>query len=87
MFPAVYESCEPGKAIPVLQIHGTNDDTVLYNGSATAQAIEEVIEFWVANNLCTAQSDTFEIADIDATDNSTAQLISYTNCEDNSAVL
>lgn len=86
MFPPVFESCEPGRAMPVLQIHGTNDNTVLYNGSATAQAIEEVIAFWVTNNLCTSKGDTVEIPDIDTTDKSTAQLISYSNCEDDSSV-
>jgi len=86
MFPPVYDSCDPGKAMPVLQIHGTNDGVVLYNGSSSAQAIEEVIAFWVANNLCNATGDTIAIPDIDITDNSTAQLISYTNCENNSAV-
>lgn len=86
MFPSVYNSCDPNRSMPILQIHGTNDDTVLYNGSAAATPIEQVIKFWVENNLCTAEGDTIAIADVDTTDNSTAQLISYTNCDDNSAV-
>lgn len=86
MFPSVYNSCDPNRSMPVLQIHGTNDNTVLYNGSAAATPIEQVIKFWVENNLCTAEGDTSAIADVDTTDNSTAQLISYTNCDDNSAV-
>jgi len=86
MFPSVFSSCNPQRSIPVLQFHGTNDSTVLYNGSATATAIEDVIKFWVDNNLCTAEGDTVNIPNIDTTDQSTAQLISYTNCVDNSAV-
>lgn len=86
MFPAVYNSCAPNRSIPVLQIHGTNDGTVLYNGSSTATPIEQVIQFWVENNLCTAAADTMAIANIDTTDLSTAQLIKYGNCDDNSAV-
>ena len=86
MFPTVYSTCSPKRAMPVLQIHGTNDGTVLYEGSATATPIEDVIAFWVANNLCTSAADTVAIANIDTTDNSTAQLISYENCDDNSAV-
>lgn len=86
MFPAVYNSCEPNRAMPVLQIHGTNDGTVLYNGDASGTAIEQVVKFWVENNFCASEGDTINIPDVNTADNSTAQLISYTNCDDNSEV-
>jgi len=86
MIPTVYNNCNPGRSMPVLQIHGTGDSVVEYNGSATASPIEDVIAFWVANNLCTADGDTIAIADVDTTDSTTAQLIKYSDCYDKSAV-
>jgi polyhydroxybutyrate depolymerase len=53
-----YKSCKPARPIPVMEIHGTADSTVLYNGSAknaTTSAflpIDSVVQYWVKFNQC-----------------------------------
>jgi len=87
MVKPVLDNCQPSKAIPVMQIHGTDDDTVLYGGSDIATPIEEVVQFWAAHNACNSVGDTLQIENIDTTDNSTAERIAYTNGTDNSEVI
>jgi len=87
MAKAVLDNCTPSRAIPVMQIHGTSDSTVLYNGSAIAAPIEEVVKFWVENNQCNPIGDTLQIENIDTTDSSTAERIAYTEGLHNSEVI
>jgi len=78
MLKFVLDNCTPSRAIPVMQIHGTKDSTVLYNGSAIGAPIEEVIKFWVENNQCNPVGDTLQIENTDTMDNTTAERITYT---------
>jgi len=87
MTKSVFDSCQPSKAIPVMQIHGTGDDTVLYEGSDFGMPIEEVVQFWVMHNQCNAAGDTLQIENIDTTDQSTAERISYSGGINNSEVI
>ncbi|MBK9152598.1 MAG: hypothetical protein IPM26_17185 [Saprospiraceae bacterium] len=48
--PGRLMSCNPGRPVPVMAVHGTADDVVLYNGSATNLPIEQVVRFWVEHN-------------------------------------
>jgi len=87
MIKPVLDNCLPSRAIPVMQIHGTDDNTVLYEGSDIATPVEEVVQFWVAHNACNPVGDTLQIENIDTTDSSTAERIAYTNGTDNSEVI
>ncbi len=80
--PNQLDDCMPSSTIPVMQIHGTADDVVPYNGSGQfALPIEELITYWTEHNDCTNSPDTVFIADTDPQDGSTAQWITYTDCD------
>ncbi|MCB0510498.1 MAG: hypothetical protein KDC82_07015 [Bacteroidetes bacterium] len=80
-------TCNPGKAVPVMQIHGTADPTVAYNGSIGVMAIEDVVDFWVNNNNCNPTPLTSSLPDINTADNSTVQRFVYTGGDNNSEVI
>jgi len=80
--PDYFGECEPGKSVPALEIHGTADLVVPYNGSPTLSiGIEEVISFWTENNQCVLSPDTTIIEDIVTTDSSTAIQVDYKDCD------
>tara|TARA_R110000737_G_C14572699_1_gene484314 strand:+ start:291 stop:1424 length:1134 start_codon:yes stop_codon:yes gene_type:complete len=85
--PSELAVCDPVRRIPVMQIHGTADPTVAYNGSNIGAPIEDVVDFWVGNNACNSMADTIPIEDIDPSDGCTAQRIQYTDCEDDTEVV
>ena len=47
-------NCDPGKEVPVLQIHGTEDPIVTYEGNSAIGSIgiESVLSNWKSNNYC-----------------------------------
>ena len=49
-----YQNCDPSKEVPILQIHGTNDPIVIYNGNSSIGSIgiEPVLSYWKLNNYC-----------------------------------
>ncbi|MFT5168077.1 MAG: polyhydroxybutyrate depolymerase [Saprospiraceae bacterium] len=76
--------CMPENPIPVMQIHGTADPIVNYNGSTGVSIpVENLLANWRDLNACTSVSDTIFLEDINTTDESTAQLIQYRDCDDN----
>ncbi|MBK9152588.1 MAG: T9SS type A sorting domain-containing protein [Saprospiraceae bacterium] len=85
--PGRLMSCNPGRPVPVMAVHGTADDVVLYNGSAINLPIEQVVRFWVEHNQCSEEYDFFAFPDINTTDNSTAESYSYTDCDEDAEVL
>ena len=80
--------CEPGKPVPVLEIHGTADAVVSYNGTAGVSiGVEEVIEFWATNNNCEATPDTTDIENSSLLDLCTATRYDYDECDDSKVSL
>lgn len=79
-------TCAPTAAVPVMQIHGTADLTVQYNGSLGVMAIEDVVDFWVAENNCDPVAQLTQVPNINTTDNSTAELYYYGNGDNGSEV-
>lgn len=78
--------CKPGKSVPVLEIHGTADPIVDYNGSALLSIpIPELMEFWRVNNGCTSIPIIESIPNI-AQDNTTTEKWTYTQCKDGKRV-
>ena len=49
-----YQNCDPTKEVPILQIHGTEDPIVTYNGNSSigSVGIEPVLSYWKSNNYC-----------------------------------
>ncbi len=80
--------CEPGRPVPVLEIHGTADGVVAYNGTAGVSiAVEDVIDFWVNNNNCGLDADTIAIANTSVADLCTATRYDYNECENSKVSL
>ena len=59
----IYESCSKNDPVPVLQIHGTKDNTTYYEGDlgnkdkwGVYMGVESAIKFWVDRNQCTLSS-------------------------------
>ncbi|MBK9257924.1 MAG: T9SS type A sorting domain-containing protein [Saprospiraceae bacterium] len=75
--------CQPGRPVPVMIIHGTDDNTVPYNGSGISLPIEQFISFWLENNECSTIPVFAQMQDINTTDNSTAEKYTYNDCQPN----
>lgn len=70
-------ACLPSKPVPVMQIHGTADATVPYNGNFFFAAVPAVLNFWVSANVCNTQPIITPVPDINPNDGSTAELYVY----------
>ena len=75
-----WQNCSPAYKIPILQMSGTNDRTVPWNGTMNtalgwggAPHILDVMEFWSDLNACT-QDEIIDFPDIDKSDYSTVSL-------------
>ena len=72
---------------PILEIHGTADEVVPYNGSNGISPIDDVISFWTQKNGCFPNEVTvIEINDSNQTDGSTAEHTIYYACNENKNV-
>lgn len=81
-------ACNPGRPVPALQIHGTADPTVPYNGSALNRfaPIELVVNFWVQNNGCNPTPLIIPVPNTNTTDLSTAERRLFTGGQRGSTV-
>jgi len=77
----------PIRPFPLLQIHGTADNRVPYNGNGPNWSVEETLNFWLENNACLSEPNTLYLPDLDAEDNSTVEKISYLNCDDETNII
>jgi polyhydroxybutyrate depolymerase len=83
MTPETFDACNPQHPTPILQIHGTNDEIVPYNGASWSRSIEDVMDYWVNYNNCDEPPSTVVFPDIDPTDGSTVEHIVYQNGDNN----
>jgi polyhydroxybutyrate depolymerase len=72
-------NCSPGRTVPVMEIHGTGDAVVQYNGDTTFVGIDSVVQKWTMNNMCNPSPVTYSVPDINNSDNSTAINYKYLN--------
>ena len=77
--PTEFADCITNHPMPVMQIHGTEDPTVPYAGSAFFMPVEDVVDHFVNFNDCNPVPITTPVADIDATDGCTATHYVYTD--------
>ena len=78
MSPVTYNACSPEHPTPILEIHGTADGTVSYNGASFSESIMDVIGYWVNFNNSNITPTFINIPDINTTDGSTVEhLIFY----------
>ena len=62
-------TCNPTHSMPVMQIHGTADPTVPYEGNDTfISAIDDIIAYWVNFNQCNSSAIVNNIPNINTLD-------------------
>ena len=68
-------SCAPGRPVPVIEIHGTDDRTVPYTGGTLLNfvAIPALLAHWVQVNGCNPTPTTTAVPDVNTTDGCTAE--------------
>ena len=72
-----FDDCNAQHPTPVLQIHGTDDGVVLYNGNNLSIPIADVISYWVDFNNCETTPTTTTLPDVDVSDGSTIEYSVY----------
>jgi len=81
-------SCTPGKAVPVMEIHGNADPIVNYNGTwPISVSINEVLKKWQTNNECNALPIVENVPNINNQDNASAEKWTYTNCQNDKKII
>lgn len=86
MTPETYDSCNPQRPVPVMQIHGTNDETVPYEGASGTRPIVDVIDFWIGNNNCSPIGAETTLPDVDSADGSTIDKFVFSGCDNQTTV-
>lgn len=79
-------NCSPSRPVPVMQIHGTNDPTVPYNGSSTFSHIDSLVQKFVRHNNTDITPLYDSIPDTDTTDGCWAQHYVYANGDSGATV-
>ncbi len=81
-------ACNPGRPVPAMEIHGTNDPTVAYNGSVPLDfaSIPNVVAKWLDLNNCNTTAQVTNLPNINTTDGCTAERYLYTGGDKGSTV-
>jgi polyhydroxybutyrate depolymerase len=79
MTPETYANCNPAHPTPVIQIHGTSDATVHYNGETWSKPIDQVLSYWTNFNRTDRVPDQSNIPDSNTSDGSTVEHYVYNN--------
>ena len=86
-----FPTCDPGREVPVMEIHGTDDSTVPYDGGSFAGidflSVDTIISYWVDNNQCSNPPVVTELPDIDPSDGSSVTEYKYMDCANETEVL
>ena len=72
-------SCSPQHPLPVMEIHGTDDFVVPYNGNIFMESIPEVLSYWAGFNNCDPEPTITEMPDLDPNDGCNAEKHFYGN--------
>ena len=75
MIASRMSSCAPGRPVPVIEIHGTDDGTVPYTGGTAVNfvAIPTLLAHWVQVNGCNPTPTITAVPNTNTTDGSTAE--------------
>lgn len=80
MLISAMNNCTTLNEMPVLQFHGTEDNTVMYDGQPYISPIEDLVAFWAQKNGCDSTFIVEDVPDVSTLDNCTAESITYLNC-------
>lgn len=79
--------CTTSRPVPVLEIHGTADSVVPYDGTFGVMPTLDVIDYWLDKNACDSETvDSFDFPDVFSLDFCTVTAFRYTDCNDDSEV-
>ncbi len=81
MSSETFDACAPSHPTPVVSIHGTEDNVVSYYGSqpSGSKTVEEVLTYWVDYNQAETMPIVENITDLDDSDGSIVEYLSYQN--------
>lgn len=80
MVPQTMATCAASHPTAIMQIHGTADPTVNYNGTAFAsESVQSILNYWWGYNNTDATAITTNVPNTSTTDGCTAQRIDYLN--------
>lgn len=80
MSKARLSTCNAEHNMPVMQIHGTADPTVPYDGNADWVSADSIVKYWAGHNHCNAEPTFSEVPDVITTDLCTAEHYIYGGC-------
>lgn len=88
MTTSTRNNCNPERAVPAMQIHGTSDPTVAYEGDTAINSlhIDTIVQYWVNNNNCSPTPNIDTVPNTNTTDGADALLYTYVNGDDGSTV-
>lgn len=86
MTSARMTACNAPKPTPIMQIHGTMDPTVPYNGDASNESIPDVVDYWVNQTNCNPTATMTNVPDNDPNDGCTAEHYVYAGGDQGSTV-
>ncbi|MFN0276440.1 MAG: T9SS type A sorting domain-containing protein [Chitinophagales bacterium] len=72
-----FAAYDPQHPTPVMEIHGTGDFVVPYDGSFDFKPIEEVIDYWISINNCNPDPEIIPVENTSTTDGCTAEHYIY----------
>lgn len=86
---SVIGNCSPGRAVPVMHVHGTADSVVPFDGNTLLglQSVGATINFWATNNNCALTAPASTPVANTANDGITINKTEYSLCSNNSEVI
>ena len=72
---------------PILQMHGTNDPLVPYDGSVISISVDDALQYWINYNNCDQEPTATTLPHNDNTTNGTTVLhLSYSHGDNNTLI-
>jgi polyhydroxybutyrate depolymerase len=88
MTPSTLGNCNASHPMPIIQIHGTTDGTVPYNGSAGWTAsVTNILNHWATFNNCSPVPTVVNVPNTNVLDGSTVEKYTYENGDNCSEVV
>ena len=85
MTAPAYSACTIVRPVPVLQIHGTSDAIVAYNGGFGGKSVDEVLTLWTNLDTCATPPLVAALPDL-AAEGSTVERHTWAPCSSNTQV-
>lgn len=84
----LFQTCAPIKPVPMAIFNGTADPAMPYTGGPMQNPfvtpvvpVDSTVHFWVDHNHCQTANAVLPLPDTFTTDNSTAELYTFTDCD------